>query len=98
MCLLDRQDLLDNYHFLVFVDLVKRRVAPGDVKPVNDNSAPEDQFFLVPLAPGERIVFKPFQGSPDNTAGLIRKTVDLLRQLMPENQAEGQSLISERET
>lgn len=98
MRLLYGHDLLDNNQFLVLVDLVKRRVTPGDVKPVENNPAPEDQFFLIPLAPWERIVFQPFQGGPDNSAGLIRKTVNLLRQLMPENQAECQSLISERET
>ena len=31
MRLLYGQDLLDNHQFLVFVDLVKRRVTPGDV-------------------------------------------------------------------
>lgn len=50
-----RHDLLDNHQFLVLVNLVKDRLTPGDVKPVDYNSAPEDQVFLIPLAPWERI-------------------------------------------
>lgn len=39
MRLLDGQDLLDNHQFLVFVNLIKRRVTAGDVKPVYHNPA-----------------------------------------------------------
>jgi len=39
MRLLDRQDLLDNHQFLIFIDLVKRGVTAGDVKPVDNNPA-----------------------------------------------------------
>ena len=62
MRLLYGQDLLDNHQFLVFVDLVKRRVTPGDVKPVDNNPAPEDEFFLSPLLPGNGSSLQRFQG------------------------------------
>jgi len=90
MRLLYGHDLMDNHQFLVLVDLVKGRITPGNVKPVYYNSAPEDQFFLIPLAPWERIGFQPFQGGLDNTAGLIRKAVNLFHQLISKITVEGQ--------
>lgn len=81
MRLFNRQDILDNYQFLFLVDIVKHRITPGDVKPVDYNPSAEDQFLLIPPVTRERILLQPFQGSPDNAAGLIRQTFDLLSQL-----------------
>jgi len=37
MSLLNRQDLLDNYLFFLFINLVKHGVTAGNVKPVDYN-------------------------------------------------------------
>ena len=39
MSLSDRQDLLDNHEFFLFIDLVKCGVTSGNMKPVDDNPA-----------------------------------------------------------
>ena len=53
MGLFDGEDLLDNHELLLLVDLVEYRVRAGNVKPVEDNFSPQDQFFLVsPWFPG----------------------------------------------
>jgi len=39
MSLLDRQDLLDNHQFFLFIDIIKRGETAGNVKPVDDNPA-----------------------------------------------------------
>ena len=40
MSLLDRQNLLDNYQFFLFIDLVKRGVTAGNMKSVDNNPTP----------------------------------------------------------
>ena len=59
MSLLDREDILDNNQFFLFIDVIKRGITSGDMKPVDDNPASQNQFFFIPMNPWERIFFKP---------------------------------------
>jgi len=79
MSLFDRQDFLNNHQFFFFVYLVKHGITSGNVKPVDDNPAFQNQFFFIPLTSREGIFFKPFQGCPDYPAGLFRQAVNLIR-------------------
>jgi hypothetical protein len=36
MRVFDRQDLLDNYQFFLFIDLIKNGIPSGNVQPVDD--------------------------------------------------------------
>lgn len=79
MSLLDRQDLLDNNRFFLFIDVIKRGITSGNMKPVDDNPASQNQFFFITMIPREWIFFKPFQGSFDDPACLLRQAIDLIR-------------------
>lgn len=98
MGLLDRQDLLHNHQFLVFIDLVKCGKTMGNVKPVYHNPSPQDQFLLIPLGSRVGILLQPLQGSPDDPSCFLRQTVDLFGQFVPDDEGEGHSSISESET
>ena len=39
MSLFDRQDLLDNHQFFLFIDLIKNGIPLGNVEPVDDYPA-----------------------------------------------------------
>jgi hypothetical protein len=39
MSLFDWQDLLDNYHFFLFIDLIKNGMPSGNVQPIDDYPA-----------------------------------------------------------
>lgn len=78
MGLLDWQDLLHDHPFLFFFDLVKRGVAAGNVKPVDDSSAPQNKFFLIARSSRKGIHFKSFPGGLDDMACLLREAAYLI--------------------
>jgi hypothetical protein len=78
MSLLDGKDLLDYNQFFLSINLIKYRVTAGNVKPVDYNPAPQNQFFLIALASRERIFFQSFQGSFDYSPCFIRQAIDLI--------------------
>ena len=78
MSLLNRQDLLDNHEFFIFINLVKCGITSGNVKPVDHNPAPQNQFFFIALASREWILLEPFQGSFDYSSCLLRQAIDLV--------------------
>ena len=77
MSLFNREDLLDNHQLFLFINLLKNGIPSGDVQPVDDDPAFQDQFLFIPLASRERIFFKPFKGSFDYPARLFRQAIDL---------------------
>ena len=79
MSLFDRQDLMDNYQFFLFIDLIKNGISSGNMEPVDDYPTFENQFLFISLASRERIFFKPFQCSFDYPACLSRQAIDLIR-------------------
>jgi len=58
MSLPDRKDLLDNNQFLLFIDVIKRGITSGNMKPVDDNPTFQNQFFFIAMNTRERIFFK----------------------------------------
>ena len=78
MSLFDRQYLLDNHQFFLFIYLIENSIPSGNMQPVDDDPAFQDQFLLVPLASRERVFFKPFQGGFDYPACLCRQAIDLI--------------------
>ena len=98
MSLFNWQDLLDNHQLFLFIDFIENSIPSGNVQPVDDDPAFQDQFLLVPLASRERVFFKPFQGRFDDPPYLSRQAIDLISQFVPEYQRKAQSLISESES
>lgn len=78
MSLFDRQYLLDNHQLFLFVYLIKNGILSGDVQPVDNYPAFQDQFLFIPLASRERVCFKPLQGSFDYPAYLYGQAIDLI--------------------
>ena len=79
MSLFDRQDLLDNHQLFLFINLIKNGIPSGNVQPVDDDPAFQDQFLFIPMASRERVFFKPLQGSFDYPACLYGQAIDLIR-------------------
>ena len=79
MSLFDRQDLLDNHQLSLFIDLIKNGIPSGNVQPVDDYPAFQDQFLFISLVSRERVFFKPFQSSFDYPACLYVQAIDLIR-------------------
>jgi len=78
MSLFNRQDLLDNYPFFLFFDLIKNGIPLGNVEPVDGNPAFYNLVLFISLASREWIFFKPFQGRFDYPAYLSRQAIDLI--------------------
>ena len=49
------------------------------LKPINDNSGSQNQFFFISLTTREWIFFKPFQGSFNYPSCLLGQAIDLIR-------------------
>ena len=79
MGLFDRQYLLDNHQLFLFINLIKNGIPSGNVQPVDNYPAFQDQFLFILLASRERVFFKPFQGSFDYPACLYGQAIDLIR-------------------
>jgi len=79
MSLFDRQDLLDDHQIFLFIDIIENGIASGNVQPVDDDPAFQDQFLFISLVSREWISFQPFQGSFDYPACLYGQAIDLIR-------------------
>ncbi len=79
MSMFDRKDLLYNHQLFLCIDLIENGIPSGDVKPVDDDPASQDQFFFISLASRERVFFKPLQGSFYYPACLYGQAIDLIR-------------------
>jgi hypothetical protein len=57
----------------------KNGIASGNVQPVNDDPAFQDEFLFIPLASRERVFFQPLQGRFDDPACFYGEAIDLIR-------------------